>query len=59
MQTYFLDCKRHTYNTCPPKIIITNKMIRQKSRCANCMANKSLFLKRSLKLNGIIFVLDF
>ena len=51
MQTYFLDCKRHTYNTF--------KMIRQKSRCANCMANKSLFLKRGLKGNGIIVFLDF
>ena len=34
-------------------------MIRQKSRCANCMANKSLLLKRGLKGNGIIFFLDF
>ena len=58
MQTSFLDCKRHTYNTFPKKII-TNKMIRQKSRCANCMANKSLFLKSGLKGNGIIFFLDF
>ena len=59
MQNSFLDCKRHTYNTFPKKIIITNKMIRQKSRCANCMANKSLLLKRGLKGNGIIFFLDF
>ena len=46
MQTSCLECKRHTYNTCP-KIINNNnnnnnKVIRQKSRCAICMANKSL-----------------
>ena len=48
MQTSCLECKRHTYNTCP-KIINNNnnnnnnnKAIRQKSRCAICMANKSL-----------------
>ena len=32
-----------------PKIIIiitANKVIRQKSGCANCMVNKSLFLKK-------------
>ena len=33
----------------PKKIIITNKVIRQKSRCANCMANKWLFLKKESK----------
>ena len=36
-----------------PKIIIiiitTNKVIRQKSGCANCVANKSLFLKKESK----------
>ena len=31
------------------KIIIANKLIRQKSMFANCMANKSLFLKKESK----------
>ena len=57
MQTSCLECKRLTYNTCP-KIINNNnnnnnnnnsnsnnnnnKVIRQKSRCAICIANESL-----------------
>ena len=43
----------------PKKMIITNKMIRQKSRCANCRANKSLFLKKESKSewNNIIYKL--
>ena len=34
-------------------------MIRQKSGCANCMANNSLLLIRSLKVNILIFFLNF
>ena len=30
-------------------IITTDKVIRQKSGCANCVANKSLFLKKESK----------
>ena len=48
MQTYCLKSKRHNYNSWPPKIIVTNKVIRQKSKCANCMANKSLFFKKGV-----------
>ena len=58
MQAYCLDCKRHTYNN-DQEIIITNKVIRQKSGCANCMANKSLLLIRSLKVNVLIFFPNF
>ena len=48
MQTYCLESKRHTYNSWLPKIIVTNKVIRQKSKCANCMAKKSLFFKKGV-----------
>ena len=41
------------------KIKTANIVIRQKSGCGNCMANKSLLLIRNLKVNALIFVLNF
>ena len=39
---------------------MTNKVIRQKSRCANCMVEKSRFLKQQIikKVFGIILILN-
>ena len=34
--------QKHTDNICPKELIMmTNKEIKEKSRCADCMANKS------------------
>ena len=42
MLTYRSCRKKHTDNTCPKELIMmTNKEIKGKSRCADCMANKS------------------
>ena len=42
MLTYHSSCKRHTDNICPKELImITNREIKGKSRCAICMAKKS------------------
>ena len=40
---------------------MTNKVIRDKSRCSNCMNDKSKFLKQNhdLKSSWIILILDF
>ena len=46
MQTYCLSCKKHTDNIGSKKVIMTNKVITEKSRCANCVAKKLRFLKR-------------
>ena len=46
MQTYCLGCRRHTGNIGSKKVIIMNKVIRDKSRCASCMTDKSRFLKQ-------------
>ena len=43
MQT---SCRKHTGNISPKKVLVTNKVIRQKSRFANCMVDKSRFLKQ-------------
>ena len=45
MKTYCLSCKKHTDNIGSRKVIMTNKVIRKKSKCANCVAEKSIFLK--------------
>ena len=40
---------------------MTNKAIGEKSKCANCMSNKSRFLKQkpNKKVIGIILILNF
>ena len=40
MQTYCLTCKKHTSNIGSIKVIMTNKAIRDKLRCANCISDK-------------------
>ena len=45
MQTYCLNCKKHA-NIGPRKLIMTNKVVRQSLKCANCVAEKSRFLKQ-------------
>ena len=39
MQTCCLSCKKHTDNIGSKKVMMTNKVIRQNSRCANYMAD--------------------
>ena len=46
MQNCCLSCKKHTDNTGSKKVIMTNKVIRQTSICANCADEKSKFLKQ-------------
>ena len=45
MQTYCLSCRRHTGNIGSKKLIMTNKVVTEESRCANCMFNKYRSLK--------------
>ena len=46
MQTYCLSCRKHTDNIGSKKVIMTNKVRREKSICPNCVADKSRFLKQ-------------
>ena len=53
MQTYCLTCKKHTDNIGSKVAIMANKVIRQASKCANCVAEKSrIFLKTFNKKTG-------
>ena len=44
--TYCFGCKDFTHNFRPQEVKITNKVLREKSRCVVCRSNKSRFLKQ-------------
>ena len=46
MQTYCLSCRKRTDNIGSKKVIMTNTVIRQAPKCANCAAEKSRSLKQ-------------
>ena len=47
LKTYCLACRKHTDNSGSKKLIMTNAVIRVKSRCAICNNKKSDFLKQN------------
>ena len=47
LQNHCLSCTKHIVNIgSKKKVIMKIKKVRQKSRCANCMVDKSRFLKQ-------------
>ena len=46
LRTYYLACKKHTNNIASRKVTMTNKVIRDKSRCSECLSDKSRFMKQ-------------
>ena len=57
LKTYCLACKEHTANIGSKRMTMTNKAIRDKSRCAKCLSDKSRFMKQKLNkevINNII-----
>ena len=46
MKTFCLSCKKYADNIDSKKVIMTNKVIKQASKCARCVAEKSRFLKQ-------------
>ena len=65
MQTYCLSFGDYTDNIGSKKVTMTNKVIREKSRRANCISNISRFLKQKPNKNtikkvvGIVLILNF
>ena len=45
MQTYCLGCRKNMSIIGSKKVTMTNKIIKDKSRCAECMPDKSRLLK--------------
>ena len=41
LKTYCLACREHTNNIGSKPVIMANKAIRDKSRCAKCLSDKS------------------
>ena len=47
--TYCFGCKDVTHNFRPQEVKMTNKVLREKSKCVVCWSNKSRFLKQKPK----------
>ena len=45
LRTYCLACRKHANNISSSKVTITNKVVSDKSRCGECLSDKSRFLK--------------
>ena len=46
VRTYCLTCRKHTNNIASRNATMTNKVIRNKSRCSECSSDKSRFMKQ-------------
>ena len=46
LRTYCLACRKHTNNIASSKVTMTDKVIRGKSRCSECLSDKSRFMKQ-------------
>ena len=46
LRTYCLACRKHTNYIASRKVTMTNKVIRDKSRCGECLSDKSRFMKQ-------------
>ena len=46
LKTYCLACRKHINNIDSRKLTMTNKVIKEKSRCAKCFSDKSRFMKQ-------------
>ena len=49
IETYCLAYRGHTGNIGLRKITMANKVIRDKSRCAQCLSDRPKFMKQKLK----------
>ena len=48
LKTYCLACRKHTNNIASRKLTMANIVIRDKSRCGECLSNKSIFMKQKV-----------
>ena len=46
LRTYCLACRKHANNLASRKVTMRNKVARGKSRCGECLSDKSRFLKQ-------------
>ena len=41
LRTYYLACRKHANNIGSKRVTMTNTIIREKSRCSECLSDKS------------------
>ena len=46
LRTYCLACRKRTNKIASRKVTMTNEVSRDKSRCGECLSDKSKFLKQ-------------
>ena len=46
LRPYYLGCRKHTNNIGSKTVTMTNKIVRDKSRCGECLSDKSRFIKQ-------------
>ena len=44
LRTSCLSCRKHTNNIGSKRLTMTNKLVRDKARCTNCVSDKSQFM---------------
>ena len=49
LKTYCLVCRKHASNIASRKVTMTNKVVRDKSGCSECLSDKSRFMKQKHK----------
>ena len=49
LRTYCLRCKKHTINRLSTNHVMHNKVVRNSSHCAECLSEKSRFMKKRHK----------
>ena len=54
LRNYCLGCRKHTNNIGSKTVTMTNKVIRDKSRCAQCLSDKSRLMKQKLNKKVVI-----
>ena len=57
LRTYCLACREHTDNIVSKRVTMTNKVIRDKSRCFQCLSDKKRFMKQKLNKNVVINII--
>ena len=50
MRTYCLNCRNHTNNVGSSNTAMTNKVIRNKSKCGVCLSEKKIIKKWSVNI---------
>ena len=51
LRTYCLACRKHTNNIASRKVTMASKVIKDKSRCSECLSDKSRFMKQKHNKN--------